>query len=61
MCIFKEFLSDEDGMALTEYLILLGLLLGAVIGAILIYGSIVSGNWEAWANWVDGSLSTEEE
>lgn len=35
MCIFKEFLSDEDGMALTEYLILLGLLLGAVIGAIL--------------------------
>ena len=43
---------DEDGLALTEYLILLGLLTGAVIGAVLLFGSGLSAAWLDWAQWM---------
>ena len=43
---------DEDGLALTEYLILLGLLTGAVIGAVLLFGTGLSEAWEDWAAWM---------
>ena len=44
---------DEDGLALTEYLILLGLLTGAVIAAVLLFGGALGENWASWAKWMD--------
>lgn len=47
-----RFVNDEEGIALTEYLILLGLLTGAVIGAVLIFGRELGLNWQSWATWM---------
>jgi pilus assembly protein Flp/PilA len=43
---------EEDGLALTEYLILLGLLTAAVITAVLLFGNNLSDQWDAWARWI---------
>ncbi|MBZ9792428.1 hypothetical protein K9B32_20280 [Rhizobium sp. 3T7] len=44
----RAFAREEDGVALSEYLVLLGLLLGGVIAAV----TLVSGNLAtAWASW----------
>lgn len=53
ICRFK---SDEEGLALTEYLILLGLLTAAVIGAVLAFGEQLGALWQTWAVWLQ-SLS----
>lgn len=47
-----ELRSDEKGLALTEYLILLGLLTGAVIAAVLLFGTELGANWNEWAVWM---------
>ena len=44
--------SDRSGLALTEYLILLGLLTAAVIAAVLLFGTHLAAAWDAWATWV---------
>ena len=49
--IYQEFMNDEEGLALTEYLILLGLLTAAVIGAVLTIGGELGLAWESWADW----------
>lgn len=46
---------DEDGLALTEYLLLLGLLTGAVIAAVLLFGGALAGQWNSWATWMSTS------
>ncbi len=46
--------SEEDGLALTEYLILLGLLTGAVVGAVLIFGQTLGSQWALWQTWLSG-------
>ena len=46
---------DEDGLALTEYLILLGLLTGVVIGAVLLFGGALGANWQSWATWMSSA------
>lgn len=51
-----RFRKDEDGIALTEYLILLGLLTLAVIGAVLVFGENLSVAWQAWADWIGDNL-----
>ncbi|WP_162528218.1 hypothetical protein [Gemmobacter caeruleus] len=43
---------EEDGVALSEYLILLGLLVGGVIAAVLLFGTNLGDAWEAWAAWI---------
>jgi pilus assembly protein Flp/PilA len=43
---------ENDGVALSEYLILLGLLVGGVIAAVLLFGTELSAAWGAWANWI---------
>ena len=53
----RAFSRDEDGVALTEYLILLALLVGGVITAVTAAGSNLSNAWEAWGNWWTTSLS----
>lgn len=45
--IFDRFSSEEDGAALVEYTVLLGILLVAVIGTIGLVGVWVSGKWTA--------------
>ena len=53
--IFVDFLKEEDGLALTEYLILLGLLVGAVIASVLIIGEELSAAWATWATFFQGT------
>lgn len=50
-----RFARDEDGIALTEYLILLGLLTGTVIAAVILFGTELSANWTSWAEWMRDS------
>ncbi|OSQ44340.1 hypothetical protein MGEO_19120 [Marivita geojedonensis] len=51
---FNAFCEDEDGLALTEYLILLGLLTAVVIGAVTAFGVSLGNGWQAWADWLGG-------
>jgi len=43
---------DNEGVALTEYLLLLALLVGAVIAAITAFGGASSAIWAAWASFM---------
>jgi pilus assembly protein Flp/PilA len=45
--VFSRFLEDEDGAALIEYTVLLGILLIAVITTIGLIGTWVSKQWLA--------------
>lgn len=49
-----RFKKEEDGVALTEYLVLLGLLTGAVIAAVILFGTNLTTAWEDWADWMAG-------
>ncbi len=49
--MFRAFVREEDGIALTEYLILLGLLVGGVITAVLLAGSNLQSAWESWGSF----------
>lgn len=51
----QTFRKEEDGLALTEYLILLGLLAGAVIVAVGLFGTNLTGSWNTWALWINGA------
>ncbi len=48
LCAFAR---DEEGIALTEYLILLGLLTAAVITAVIGVGSELGAAWGSWNTW----------
>jgi pilus assembly protein Flp/PilA len=52
--MLQSFRKEEDGLALTEYLILLGLLTGAVILAIGAFGTELGTQWQGWADWLEG-------
>ena len=47
-----DFYHDEEGLALTEYLILLGLLTAAVITAVTLFGDNLALVWDDWAQWI---------
>lgn len=53
----RAFVREEDGVALTEYLILLGLLVGGVIVAVTAAGDSLSAAWNSWANFFSSSVS----
>ena len=44
---------EEDGLALTEYLILLGLLTAGVIAAVLAIGGDLATYWGEWEDFFD--------
>lgn len=46
-----KFKHDEDGLALTEYLLLLGLLVGGVIVAVTLFGTNLGNAWNSWAGF----------
>ena len=48
---------EEDGIALTEYLILMGLLIGGVIAAVTTAGGSLSTVWTSWSTWWTGNLT----
>ncbi len=51
MDLTRRFRDEEEGLALTEYLILLGLLTAAVIAAVLAFGGRLGILWQTWADW----------
>lgn len=55
--IVNAFSREEDGVALTEYLILLALLVGGVILAVTIAGNNLAEAWNSWGTWWTGNLS----
>jgi pilus assembly protein Flp/PilA len=52
--LVRRLRDEEDGLALTEYLILLGLLTAAVILAVTAFGTALGNQWGAWATWIAG-------
>lgn len=54
--LFKRFRNDEDGAALVEYTILIGIIAVAVIVTIGLVGTWMSGKWEE----LYGELEPEE-
>lgn len=53
--MLQSFRKDEDGLALTEYLVLLGLLVGGIIVAVGAFGDNLDVLWQAWADWIGGT------
>lgn len=53
-CRYLRFKHDDEGIALTEYLILLGILSTAVVVAALMYGTKLGELWGGWRTWIDG-------
>ena len=49
--IIGAFRQEEDGVALTEYLILLALLVGGVIVAVELAGNNLALAWGTWGSW----------
>lgn len=50
--VMRRMRDEEEGLALTEYLILLGLLTAAVVTAVILFGENLGLQWEVWANWI---------
>jgi pilus assembly protein Flp/PilA len=60
--MMKTFRKEEDGLALTEYLILLGLLVGGVILSVLTIGGELTTAWGDWATFFEAqNFSPAEE
>ncbi|MCT7374647.1 hypothetical protein [Chelativorans salis] len=55
--IIGAFAREEDGIALSEYLVLLGLLVGGVIAAVTAVGGNLSSAWTSWGTWFGTELS----
>ncbi len=51
MKIIRQFRDDEEGLALTEYLILLALLTGGVVVSVLLIGDQLQIAWGAWGGF----------
>lgn len=47
MSVLNRFKNDEDGAALIEYTVLIGILLVGVVATIGLVGTWVSGKWTA--------------
>jgi len=54
------FVREEDGVALTEYLVLLGLLVGGVIAAVTLAGTNLGIAWNSWAGFFDQLSCTNQ-
>jgi pilus assembly protein Flp/PilA len=56
--VLKRFAKDEDGAALIEYTVLLGVLVVAVIATIGLVGNWVKGQWTSLCTAVGAATST---
>jgi pilus assembly protein Flp/PilA len=48
LALLERLVGDEDGAALLEYTLLLGILLVVVIGTITLVGGWINGKWTAF-------------
>jgi pilus assembly protein Flp/PilA len=55
--VMKRFAKDEDGAALIEYTVLLGVLVVAVISTIGLVGSWVKGQWTSLCAGIGAATS----
>ncbi|MFC3205004.1 Flp family type IVb pilin [Aquamicrobium soli] len=53
----RAFAAEEDGVALTEYLILLALLVGGVVTAVGLAGGNLATAWAGWETWWGDNLN----
>lgn len=49
---------DEDGAALTEYLILLGLLAGGAVAAVSAFGGGIDTAFDSWLTWLGSNAGS---
>ncbi|TPK34274.1 hypothetical protein FJ492_26615 [Mesorhizobium sp. B2-5-4] len=49
--MFRAFAREEDGIALSEYLILLGLLVATLLTAVGVAGTNLSNAWTSWGTF----------
>lgn len=54
---FRRLRDEEDGLALTEYLLLLGLMVGGVIAAVAAFGTALSQGWDDWGDWAGTTIA----
>lgn len=52
--VLGQFKRREEGVALTEYVVLLALLVGGVIVAVIAFGDSLGDVWALWAGWLSG-------
>lgn len=55
--LIGAFCREEDGIALTEYLILLGLLVGAILVAVAAAGNNIAAAWDSWGTFWTTTVS----
>ena len=48
----SAFRNNEDGLTLTEYVVTLGLLTGAVVLAVITFGSNLADVWTNWGTFI---------
>lgn len=48
--VFRRFMKEEDGIALSEYLVVLGPMIGGVIVAVTLFGTNLGIAWDNWAD-----------
>jgi pilus assembly protein Flp/PilA len=53
--LMNQFARDEEGAALVEYSVLLGVMLVAVIGTIVMVGGWINTKWTALLNVLSGN------
>ncbi|MBJ3763659.1 hypothetical protein ILP92_12955 [Maribius pontilimi] len=56
--LVRRYYSEDEGLALSEYLVVLGLLIGGVIGTVLIFGQQLSLAWQNWGLWIASALGS---
>lgn len=54
--IWNDFSQEEDGVALTEYLVLLGLISAAVVVAVGLFGDAIAEVFESWETWFGANM-----
>ncbi len=50
--LLERFAKQEDGVLMTEYLALFGLLVGIVCTTVVAFTSAMSALWAGWALWM---------
>ncbi|ACP22541.1 hypothetical protein NGR_b10880 (plasmid) [Sinorhizobium fredii NGR234] len=55
----SAFAREEDGVALSEYLVLLGLLVGGVIAAVTTVSGNLAAAWTSWGTFFTSHLSCD--
>ncbi|RUV91901.1 Flp family type IVb pilin [Mesorhizobium sp. M1A.F.Ca.IN.022.07.1.1] len=55
MTMARQFRDDENGAAMVEYTVLLGIITVAVIATIILVGGWVSGKWTALYSAISGT------